>query len=52
MGNIGLYLAQNCPGHPGIQITGFQITDWPLFQHVLHISCNDTTCCKTKLKLP
>ena len=35
MGNTGLYVAHNCPGHTGIRmtgirITGFRITERPL----------------------
>jgi hypothetical protein len=33
-GKPGLYLAQNCPDHPGIQITGARITEGPLYQNL------------------
>jgi len=31
MGNTGLYLAQNCPNHPGTQITVVHTSEEPLY---------------------
>jgi hypothetical protein len=31
MGTSGLQLAHNCPENPGIRVTGFRITEGPLY---------------------